>query len=146
MLYEVHLLAILVTCCCLGLQKKKELSYPLRVDAGLQYLKRAGNIFVKWKASGTTGLTFIACIQTINALSELVKHLQKKHGFSYILSGKFMSDLIEGRFGWYRQVNESNFYISVKQVLQAEKKNAEFASTASISICSWIICTRFFTS
>ena len=32
-----------------------------------------------------------------------------------------MSDLIEGRFGWYGQVNGGNFYTSVKQVLQAEK-------------------------
>ena len=36
---------------------------------GLQYLKRAKDIFVKWKASGTglTDETFIACTQTINA-------------------------------------------------------------------------------
>ena len=53
MLNEVHLLAIpVMCCCCLGLQKRDELSYPLRVDgnhAGLQYLKRAEDIFVKWK-------------------------------------------------------------------------------------------------
>ena len=60
MFYEVYLLAIPVTCCCLGLQNTGELSYPLRVDedhAVLQYLKRAENIFVKCKASGTTDLT-----------------------------------------------------------------------------------------
>ena len=82
---EVYLLAISVACCCLGLQKTDELSYPLRVDgdhAGLHYLKRAEEIFVEWKASGTTGLNFIAYVQTINALSELVKYLQEKHGFS----------------------------------------------------------------
>ena len=78
MLYEVYLLAIIVTCCCLGLQKSDELSYPLRVDgdhAGLQYLKRAEDIFVKRKESHTAGLaneTFIACIQAMNALSQLV--------------------------------------------------------------------------
>ena len=33
-----------------------------------------------------------------------------------------MSDLIEGQFEWYRQANGGNFYISVKQGLQAEKK------------------------
>ena len=33
-----------------------------------------------------------------------------------------MSDPIEGRFGWYRLVNGGNFYMSVKQVLHAEKK------------------------
>ena len=92
MLNEVYLLAIPVTCCCLGLQRN-ELSYPLRVDgdhAGLQYLKEAKDIFVKWKAFGTDGLTnetFTVCIKTMNALPELVKHLQEKHGFSYVLSG-----------------------------------------------------------
>ena len=32
MLNEVYLLAIPVTCCCLGLQKIDQLSYPLRVE------------------------------------------------------------------------------------------------------------------
>ena len=120
MLNKVYLLAILVTCCCLGLHKRDKLSYPLRIDedhAGLQYLKRAKDIFVKWKESGTAGLTnetFTACIQTMNALPELVKH-----GFSFVLFEKFMSDSIEGQFEWYRQVNGGNFYMSVKQVLQA---------------------------
>ena len=44
MVNEVYFLEIPMTCCCLGLQKRDELSYPLRVDgdhAGLQYLKRA---------------------------------------------------------------------------------------------------------
>ena len=69
-----------MTCCCLSLQKKDELSYPLRVDedhAGLQYLKRAKDVFVIWKASGTAGFineTFTTCIQTMNALPELLKH------------------------------------------------------------------------
>ena len=73
MLNEVYLLAIPATC-CLGLQKRDELSYPLQVDGdhtGLQYLKRVEDIFVKWKAAGTTGVTnktFTTCIQTINAL------------------------------------------------------------------------------
>ena len=33
-----------------------------------------------------------------------------------------MSDPIECRFIWYRQVNIANFFISTKQLLQAEKK------------------------
>ena len=83
MFNEVCLLAIPVTCCCLGPQKKGELSYPLREDGnhvGLQYLKRTKDIFMKWKASGTAGFTsetFTAGIQTMNALPELVKHLQE---------------------------------------------------------------------
>ena len=31
-------------------------------------------------------------------------------------------DSIEGRFGWYRQVNGGNYFMCVKQLIQAEKK------------------------
>ncbi|QQP53745.1 Putative LOC101234561, partial [Caligus rogercresseyi] len=32
------------------------------------------------------------------------------------------SDPIEKRFGWYRQLSGGNYYISVRQILEAEKK------------------------
>ena len=103
---------------------------PLRHSADdsqpcAQYLKQATEIFIKWKLSRTAGLTsetFTACIQTMGAIPELATYLQERHGFSYVLTGKFMSDPIEGRFGWYHQVNGGNFFMSVKQVLEAEKK------------------------
>ena len=53
---------------------------------------------------------------------ELAEYLLDYHGFKYLLSGKLMSDPIEGRFGWHRQLNGGNFFMSVKQVLEAEKK------------------------
>ena len=33
-----------------------------------------------------------------------------------------MSDPLEGRFGWYRQTNGGNFFVSTKQLLHSEKK------------------------
>ena len=33
-----------------------------------------------------------------------------------------MSDILEARFGWYRQANGGNYFISLKQLLQTEKK------------------------
>ena len=42
--------------------------------------------------------------------------------FRYTLPGKFMSDPIEARFGWYRQASGGNFFMSVKQLMLAEKK------------------------
>ena len=39
-----------------------------------------------------------------------------------MLSGIFTSDPIEDRFGWYHQVNDNNFFISVKLLFEAEKK------------------------
>uniref|UniRef100_A0A0K2TB47 Craniofacial development protein 2like [Aplysia californica] n=1 Tax=Lepeophtheirus salmonis TaxID=72036 RepID=A0A0K2TB47_LEPSM len=34
----------------------------------------------------------------------------------------FQSDKIEERFGWYRQLSGANYYISVRQILEAGKK------------------------
>ena len=89
------------------------------------YLQKARDIFVKWKISGTSVLTsetFTACIQSMGAVHDLAIYLQYTHGFSYLLTGKFLSDPIESRFGWYQQVHGGNFYISIHQILQAEKK------------------------
>ena len=44
------------------------------------------------------------------------------HNFTHVLLGKYMSDPIEERFGWYRQANGGNFFMSIKQLLLAEKK------------------------
>ena len=58
----------------------------------------------------------------MSAIPELAEHLKKKHGFVYILPGKFTSDPVEGRFGWYRQMNGGNYFMSLKQLMQSEKK------------------------
>lgn len=38
------------------------------------------------------------------------------------LSGHFQSDPLEQRFGWYRQLSGANFFISIKQVLESERR------------------------
>ena len=52
---------------------------------------------------------------------ELVKYMHTTHNFECVLPGKYMSDPIEARFGWYRQANGVNFFMSIKQLLLAEK-------------------------
>ena len=82
-------------------------------------------MFVSWgdsKNAGLTRETFFACIQTIGAIPDLAMYLQEKHGFSYLLTGKLTSDPTEGRFEWYRQVNGGNYFMYVKQLIQAKKK------------------------
>ena len=39
---------------------------------------------------------------------ELVCYFITRHGFTYVLPGKFISDPIQVRFGWYRQVNNDS--------------------------------------
>ena len=45
----------------------------------------------------------------MKAVPELAKHLQEHHNFKLVLSGKLMSNLIERRLGWYKQVNGAIF-------------------------------------
>ena len=111
----------------LARRQNDELRAPLQAadGPGIECLQIVQEIFTKWKKSGNAGLTretFLACIQSLGAFLELAKYLQQKHGFSYVLAGKFTSDPIEARFGWYRQVNGGNYFMCVKQLLQAEKK------------------------
>ena len=89
------------------------------------YLQQATEIFERWRSSRKAGLTsetFTACIQTMSAIRKLAAYLVKNYSFQYLLSGKLMSDPIEARFGWYCQVNGGNFFMSVRQLLLAEKK------------------------
>ena len=115
-------------------QKRNPLFRPLQKTEnghpGLDFLQDAIIIFEKWQQSRNAGLTsetFMACIQTMRAVTEMVQYLQDKHGFIYVLSGKLMSDPIEGRFGWYRQSNGGNFYMSVADY---------FHSLLCVHICS----------
>ena len=114
-----------------GFRKNDIFCNPLSINEdgqrsfALHFLEQSVAIFKNWKESGLTGLTaetFTACIQSMEAMVALTCHLVSKHGFKYVLPGKFTSDPIEGRFGWYRQVSGGNFYISILQLFQAEKK------------------------
>ena len=67
---------------------------------------------------------------------ELVKYMHTTNNFAYVLPGKYMSDPIEARFGWYRQANDGNFFMSIKQLLLTEKNSCfEFTATKSVG-CS----------
>ena len=110
------------------MRKRDEMVLPKQDsvnDSSLAFLQRATNLFVKWKASKLAGLTsetFSACIQSMRALPLLVDHLVHRHNFSYVLPGKLMSDPIEARFGCYRQMNGGNLFMSLRQLLDSEKK------------------------
>ena len=112
-----------------GVTKNDAFSCPLSSSdddsIDFQYLEEAKHIFDEWKQSGLSGLTsetFLACTQTIGAIPELVKYLNAQHQIECVLPGKLLSDPIEGRFDWYRQIIGGNFYVSVKQILLAEKR------------------------
>lgn len=88
------------------------------------FLRSVAELLSSWETSKRPGLssqTFLACRQTFLVLADLAEHLLR-HDFQFVLLGKISSDQIEGRFGWYRQLCGGNFFISVNQLLQGEKR------------------------
>lgn len=51
-----------------------------------------------------------------------MSYLLDHRGFSYILLGHLQSDAIERRFGWLRQLSSADYYISVRQVTESDRK------------------------
>jgi hypothetical protein len=55
-------------------------------------------------------------------LVAISKYCIESLGFNYVMLGQFSSDPIENRFGWYRTLSGSNYFISVRQVMESERK------------------------
>ena len=71
---------------------------------------------------GLTTETFLAARQTSKGLAELAEYLLDEKLLDYVLLGKVNSDKIEKRYGWYREIAGACYHISVRQVLEGEKK------------------------
>ena len=74
------------------------------------------------QSHGLSKETFMTCIQTTKSLIAVSIHLMENKGFQYVVLGFINSDPIERRFGWYRQLCGANYYLSVRQFLESEKK------------------------
>ncbi|QQP34562.1 Putative LOC100205425, partial [Caligus rogercresseyi] len=113
----------------IGLRKRDELRKPVTRDnqLGISFLKEFADFLTVWESSGEIGLTtetFLATKHTCLAVIDLAEYLldEMKEDFSYLLLAMFQSDSIEERFGCYRQLSGANYYVSVRQILEAEKK------------------------
>ena len=111
-----------------GVHHRDDYEYPVRHgdDWKLQVLSDAAKFFDSWHNQQSNlklaHQTSMACQQTFKGIVGLTQHLLEEKGFQYVLLGFFNSDPLEGRFGWWRQLSGANFYISVRQVLENEKK------------------------
>jgi hypothetical protein len=92
------------------------------LDKFAAWLHEWQNMSKKTKKTGLSNETFMAAQQTTAALKELSFYLLDVKGLKYVLFGLINSDPIERRFGWYRQLAGANYYLSVRQFLEAEKK------------------------
>ena len=100
---------------------------PIRCsqDWKLSFLGEFADFLQCWESSKQPGLTretFLALKQTCLALRDCATHLIINCGFNYVLLGHLQSDAIESRFGWLRQLSGANYYISVRQVLESDRK------------------------
>lgn len=99
-------------------------------DENINFLRS----FVKWvetwdqvnqapkRMGKLTKETHFSLTHTIKTMLELCDYLLNVLNFEYILLGKFQSDDLEGRFGRYRGMSGSNYNITVKQILESERK------------------------
>ena len=100
---------------------------PVRssLDWKLIFLRECADFLMRWEQSKTPGLTretFLALRHTCLALADCASYLLDRRGLNYILLGHLQSDAIERRFGWLRQLSGANYYISMRQVLESDRK------------------------
>lgn len=116
-----------VKTCSKGSRKRDETMDPIRNswDWQLGYLREFADFLERWETSKKPGLTretFLALRHTCRAVAECVEWLLNTRGFEFVLLGYLQSDPIEKRFGWLRQMSGANYFISMKQVVDNDKK------------------------
>ena len=66
--------------------------------------------------------TSFALRHTLKTYVALIEYLFERVHVKYVLLGKFQTDYLEYRFSQYRRLAGTNFHISVREVLESEKK------------------------
>ena len=66
--------------------------------------------------------TFHALHQTCEAIMQMLKNLLENCGFNYVLLGKIQSYMTKRRFSRIRQLSEANYYISMTQLQESDRK------------------------
>jgi len=100
---------------------------PVRssLDWKLCFLRECSEFLQRWEDSKQPGLTtqtFLALRHTCLALADCAAYLLDHRGMNYVLLGHLQSDAIERRFGWLCQLSGANYYISVRQVIESDRK------------------------
>lgn len=115
----------------LGIMKRDTFRDPIRTmeDKNIVFLRS----FVDWldmwennespkRVGKLTKLTYFSLRHTTITIVHLCEYLLNTLKFEYVCLGKFQTDKLEKRFGQYRQMSGGNYHISVKQVLESEKR------------------------
>jgi len=106
----------------------------------LSFLREFADFLTQWETSGKGGLTqetFLALRQTCLALADCSAYMIDRLGFNFVLLGRLQSDSIERRFGWLRQLSGANYYVSMRQVMESDRKIRALSliKFSKISLC-----------
>jgi len=75
------------------------------------------------KRSGVlTRETMSALRHTLKTMVCLCKYLLVQLHFKYVLTGKFQTDCLEYRFAQYRGLSGTTYHVSVREIIESEKK------------------------
>jgi len=112
---------------CKGKHKRNYMMDPVRSsqDWKLDFLREISDFLLCWENSKIAGLTketFLALRHTCLALADCAAFLLDRLAFNFVLLGRLQSDPIESRFGWLRQLSGTNYYVSMRQVLEGDRK------------------------
>ena len=96
-------------------------------DDNFIFLHRFLEWLEKWEAlKSDTGRftreTFSALIITTNCIINLVKFISDELHMKYFMPGKVQTDELEYRFSLYRRMGGTQYHISMRQILEIEKK------------------------
>ena len=108
-----------------ALKDDLKLPFSSTSDERLEKLLEYADFFHHWRLSRKPGLTyptFIAIENVCRVLHGLITSLLENYNFKFVLTGFLQSDPIESRFGRYRQMSGGNYFLSVKQVIESERK------------------------
>lgn len=108
---------------------KMEMPFYSVGDERFDFLEKFCNWLVKWMELGVqnrggslstdTGKALIHSTRTIIAMTKFsLQHLK----VDYFLPGKLQTDKLEKRFSVYRQLSGSNYSVSVREIMDSERK------------------------
>lgn len=86
------------------------------------WIKSWDDMKQKNREGGLSRETFFALYHSTLCMISISKYLLFELNVPYVLCGKFQTDNLEARFGQYREMSGSNYYISVQEILESEKK------------------------
>ena len=93
----------------------------------LLYFSKIGDWLDRWEKCGLktgclTKETLGALRHTVRTMVILCKYLLTDLQFKYVLTGKFQTDKLEYRFSQYRRLAGTNYHVSVREIMESEKK------------------------